>query len=293
MSYPNSNQKSNNFRNILMGVALGTVVVLGIGAISVADTVPEGHVGVQKAAFTGKYSDTLLSQGLSFNPLTTVTNLRAQQFPVEVKDLRPKDKDNTLFQDMDVTVFVRLKTENPKAVISFLRDIGDIAYNDKGAMILGLSSVAKEARSAIPSAVNKFTSVQMLDDRAPMEERAKVEVQKAMDAKYPGVFEVKDINAYGMSYNETVEASIQAASAKESQKKVMEIELAQMEQKKNLMLRQYGTMKEVSAATGVSVDQILLSQQIAAMSDSSRYQIRGEPGKLAKPEIVAPVGPGR
>lgn len=54
--------------------------------------------------------------------------------------------------------------------------------------------------------------------------------------------------------------------------------LVQVAQRKELMLRQFGTLKEVSSATGVTVDQILLSQQIANMADSGRYQMRGEPG---------------
>ena len=296
MSYHGSNpekNKSQNFRNILMGTAIGAVAILGIGAFAVADKVPEGHVGLQKGAISGAHSDALLSQGLSFNPLTTVANLRAQQFPVEVKDLRPKDKDGILFEDMDVTVFVRIKTENAKDVVAFLRTVGDISFNDKGSMLLGNSSIAKEARSPIPQAVNKFSSLQMLDSRKEMEERAKVEVQNAMNAKYPNVFEIIDVNAYGMTYNQAVEASIQAAAAKESQKKVMEIESAQIDQRKGLMMRQFATLKEVSSVTGISVDQILLSQQIANMADTGRYQMRAEPGKLAKPEIVAPASPGR
>lgn len=285
-------KETDGFRQILAVVGIGAAIVLSVGAYIVSDTVPEGHVGLQKAAFSGKYSDTLLAQGFSLNPLTKVFNLRAQQFPVEVKDLRPKDKDGTLFEDMDVTVFVRLKTDNPAAVTSYLRTVGDVSYTDKGSMILGLSSIGKEARSAIPQAVNKFTSSQMLESRAPMEELAKVEVQKVLDTKYGRIFEVVDVNAYGMTYSASVEASVQAAAAKMSQQKVMEIEMAQVAQRKALMLQQFTTLKEVSAISGVSVDQILLSQQIAAMSDSAKYQMRSEPGKTAKIEVVSPVGTG-
>jgi hypothetical protein len=293
MSYRNPDEKErtlmSQFKNLIGYVATGLAALSVAGAFVISDRIPEGHVGLKVGSFSQSYAGDLSPQGLSFNFLTSVKNLRAQQFPIDVKDLRPKDKDGILFEDMDLTVFIRLNVDNPQAVIGYIRGTGDINKMENGNYMVGLTNIAKEARAATLRTVHEFTSKQILDDKTVLENRATTEIQKELDTKYPGVFKVVDTNASSITYNAAVEASVQASATKDAQQKVMEIELAQNTQRKELLLAKFQTLKTVSQVTGVTIDQILMSNQIEAMADAGKYQMRGDPGKMAKQEIV--IGP--
>ena len=289
MSYRNEPEPTlaDKFKAAIGFVAAGVAAISLVGAWAISDSVPEGHVGLKIGSFSQAYAKDLLEQGRSFNFMTTVKNIKAQQISIDVKDLRPKDKDGILFEDMDFSVFVKLNQANPAAIIDFIRTTGDITKTKDDSFSVGLNNVAKESRAAIPRAVHELSSKDIMDDKTKLEDLAKKEVQQALDAKYPGVFVVSDTNVYSVTYNPAVESSIQASAVKEAQKKTMEIESSQIEQKKQLMIQQFSTLKQVSQVTGISIDQILLSQQIATMGEHGKLQMRSEPGKAAKAEIVA------
>lgn len=265
----------------------GAVVAAAVLWTGIAlEKIPEGHVGLRTGMVSGAFSQDLMKQGLGLDYTSRVRHLRANQVSIDANDIRPKDKDGALFKDMDITVFVRLNLDKPNDLVKFLRDTNDLSSSN-GSYFAGVNMIRKEIPAAVIRATRQFSSAQIMDDQKKFEQTIVKELQSELNSKYPGVFVINDANAYSMLFNDNVEASIQANAAREAKARAMEIETQQQAQERNVLMARYKNLKDVSVTTGVSIDQILMHQQILAMSEANaRPQYRAEPGKPAKAEQV-------
>ena len=252
---------TNNFKRACIGIAI-------VSSLAACTQVPEGHVGLEKSRLTGEYSKVLVGQGNHGITSVSISELAAHQILIDIQDLKPKDKDNILLRDLDVTVAIKLNVKNSEQVIEFIRSTRDLEPSpaNRDAWVVGTKIVKREASSSIQQAMGSFTSQEALLDKDKLEKAFAVKVQKDIDVKYPGVFIVESVIAQSILVSEAVENRIQqtaAALAANAQNAALETAI---EGKRRLLIKEAGILKQTSEITGVSVDQLLQHNLIQVLS---------------------------
>lgn len=263
--------KFKSFNGMVQKAAL-IGVALSLGAC----TVEQGNFAVEKKAFTGEYDNDIIGSGIRApRLLNSVYEINGKQILADIPDISAKDKDNVKLQDMDMTLTYRVKSE---AVIPFILKFDDLVRGEHG-YLLGQQNFLKEARSALQNSTRTFTSEEILNRQDEFEKNAITVVQKSLDEKYPGIFEVVDAKAYSIKVGDAIEAKIQNIARSKAATAQAEAELATIQSRGATALAEAKMIKQVADDSGLTVDQYLTFRLQKIMDDNNQ-----------NPVLTVPVG---
>ncbi len=239
--------------------------------LAACSQVPEGHVGLTHSRIDGKYSNELESRGNHLAILTGYDYLTAHQVLVDIKDIKPKDKNDVLLKDMDITVAFKINIKNPDKVVEFIRSTNDLVMSsaDRSAVTVGTAILKREASSSAKKAMQAFSSQEALQNQDKLEEALKKQIQIDLDVKYQGVFEIESVITQTIQVSDAIEAKIQqtaTVAAQDAQNAALE---TIMIGKTRLLTKEAQALADVAKITGVSVDQLLKHNLIKALDSNN------------------------
>lgn len=252
----NRAKRARTIRNVALSVIGGAAVMFGMWSLVALDKVNEGNFAVGRG-INGMYKEDFIKPGFSFNYLTRVYEIDGRNNLINIADLRPKDRDGLLLQDLDMNIIYNV---NPERSVSFIREFRDInpSEGDPGVYTLGKSLLAKEAQRIAMEVIRGFGSSDMLDSPAEVEDVMRAKLQQRMDSKFgEGLFEIAGVNIANIQVAPTVEQRIAATAAQEASAAVARAQEESLEARASAELKEAQSLAEISRKTGVSVNQLI------------------------------------
>lgn len=251
-------------RNVALGVA-GSVAVIGAVWTGVAlDRVSDGNFGIGKSV-SGIYKDQVIEQGFSVNFLTRVLEIDGKNNLVQVSDIRPKDKDGVLLEDLDYNVTYNV---NPGRAVSFLRKQRDLVLSEDGTYTLGKMYMTKFAQREATQVIRNFPSLTLLDNPTEVETAIQEALQKRLDQEFgKGLFEISNINLASVKVADVIEQRIQNVAAQDAAAAAAQAQLRSLEERGAAELAEANSIKSISDKTGVSLEQLIEIRRIRALEN--------------------------
>ena len=116
-------------------------------------SVDQGNVAIVVDTFSKDIHSDLEDSGWKIDPFTSYYEVEATDIRVQVDDLQPKDKKGMKFEDVDLTVTVRLNKEN---AVKFYKETKEIDCNDDHDCFLGYTKISQIIKSTTIKAFQKF-----------------------------------------------------------------------------------------------------------------------------------------
>lgn len=190
---------------VIMAVVMG---ISGVASVFGSKTIEDGNFGIEKS-FSGTYQTETLKPGINLNIIDKIFEIYGKESLVRIENVKPKDADGIMLQDLDLNVAIKVNSEN---AVPFLLKTGDITYNkEKGVYVLGQNYIEKEARSVASQTIRKFRSEELIDRQQDVENQIKADFQKQLDELYgKGTFTVSEIKIANVQLSPAIEQKIQS-----------------------------------------------------------------------------------
>jgi hypothetical protein len=249
-------------RNVGLGLAATAAIAGGLWTAFAIDRVSDGNFGIGKS-ISGIYQDQVINQGFSINFLTKVLEVDGKNNIVQVSDIRPKDKDGVLLEDLDYNITYNV---NPERAVSFLRSQRDMVLSDDGTYTLGKTYVTKFAQRVATEVIRDFASVSLLDNPAEVEAAIQTVLQDRLDKEYgQGLFEVANINIASVKVSDVIEQRIQNVAAQDAAAAAAQAQMRSLEKRGEAELAEAQSIKGISDRSGVSMEQLIEIRRIRAL----------------------------
>lgn len=255
-------ERKQRIKNIALGMAAAVIVVGGSWSAIALDRVSDGNFGIGKS-WSGLYQDEVIKEGFSFNYMTKVLEIDGKNNIVQVTNVRPKDKDGILLEDMDYNVIYNV---NPELAVSFLREQRDLVRTEDGTYALGGTYVTKFAARVATEVIRDFPSVALLDSPGQVEEAIQNALQDRLDKEYgEGLFEIANINLASVKLSPVIEQRIQNIAAQDAAAAEAQAQARSLDARTTAELAEAKALKDISGQTGVSVSELLEIRRIRAL----------------------------
>lgn len=186
--------------------------------------------------------------------LDTLHVVDATQVRLMVTDVKAKDIDGILFQDIDAQITYNL---NSKGVIDFYRKTREIDLDSDNNKVLGFRVVSKEARNALVKTIVQFKANQVNTDKATLEAKLKEILTAELEARFPDTFEITDVNIDSAQLDQNVEKVLQAQALLDSEKRTMESRLELQKKQQEVLEQELIGLRIMAAKAGISVETLL------------------------------------
>lgn len=174
-----------------------------------------GQAGL-RTNFNGTLDAKVEGEGLYQTIVGHVDKYTMKEVGVELNDLRPKAKDNLSLQDLDLTVFYKVKSPESLRRLSIKRT-GQSAEIYSGVYAPAYRFVESVSRSEAADAVSKLDSLTIHTKRDELAKEIKDQVQKSLDGSDPGDFEVTRVVVRQVTTDQAIENSIRNVVTKEKE----------------------------------------------------------------------------
>lgn len=263
----------------LLGVAaiVTTTLLAGCGS----RVVNEGNFGLSQPFFSGTYSRDALDKGLNIKIWAHIDEFYGREEMVKIDNIQPKDKDNVLLRELDLIVTYSI---NKEKAVPFLIKTSDIVYKD-GIYHLGTQRIDRDARNTIGQTVNKFSSLEILNNVVGVEAKYKVDLQADLDALYgKGTIIVNTIKISNVRVSEAIENRIQSIAVINAETAKNAATMAVLANRESTLTKEAQLIANVAKTSGLSVDQLLQYETIKAIHDGAQthLQVQTAP-KTVKP----------
>ncbi len=205
------------------------VVVLVAAMASSMGAVSTGDVGVETRF--GVVATEEVKPGLYLAPLAAVDHYSTKEIAIPIDDLTPKAADNLFIRHMDVTVYYRV-TPGHVAPLA-IKYAGQSQGLPDTPQVLApcYRLVATLARNAIYEGVARINSLQVHQQREQIANEVQASLQRELDAKDPGAFEISRVVIRTVVTDPAIEQAIQDAVSQQKRLDAMQIrtQIAQKE----------------------------------------------------------------
>jgi len=247
--------------SVLLGVAVSISAVWSVIAL---DRVNDGNFGIGKS-ISGIYQDATINQGLSFNFLTQVFEVDGKNNIVQISDVRPKDKNGVLLEDVDYNVTYNV---NPEKAVEFIREHRDVSLSNDGTYVLGQVYVKKSAQRIATEVIREFASVELLDSPIVVEEAIRKALQTDLDAKFGvNLFDVSNVNFSRVKMSAVIENQIANSAVAAAEGSLAAAKLKSLEQRAITEEAEAKKLAKTAEASGLSIGQLLELRRIAAIAN--------------------------
>jgi len=263
------------------GIMAGVLCITGLITVCRSTIIDEGNFGIEKH-WGGTYNTQPIGQGLKINTWDKIYEVYGKELLLKIDNVRPKDKNGTLLEDLDLAIGVKV---NKESAIQFMLTKGDIVFSEeKGAFLIGVDNITKEARSASNETINKFESEELTDKQSVVEETYKKDLQSVLDKQYgKDTFTVTDVKLANVQFSKSVEERIQSIqNIKTEEAKAVATEKV-LKIRNEILNKEIKGLKEIANENNVTFDQLLDYQKTRVLMEG-RVQ-----AQLTMPATTAPT----
>lgn len=264
-------QEKIKMMKIIAGCVLaGSMVVGAIHTIAAFDQIDQGNFGIGKS-WSGQYQEQVIEEGFSYNPFTKVIKVDGRNNLVQIQDIRPKDSNGILLEDLDLSMTYNV---NPNGAIEFIKKYRDLSTqtNEQGYTseyyTLGAVNIQKTAKRVAMEVIGDFASENLLNSPQPAEDALKEAVQTRLDEQFgSGLFQVESFTISNVKVSNIVEQRIQSIAAQKASADMAKAQLDSLAQRKQAEMAEAQSIVDVSKATGMAVQEILEVRRLALLRE--------------------------
>lgn len=174
---------------------------------------------------------------------------------IPISDVRAKDIDGILFQDIDAQVTYNIL---PKGAVNFYAKTKEIDYSkESGESTLGMRLVGKEARNALGKTFTEFKANQVNTDKAAIEKAMKERLTTELNILYPDTFQITDVNIDSAQLDANVEKVLQAQALIDSEKRTIQSRMELQKKQSELLDQELQEIKVTATRAGIPVSDML------------------------------------
>lgn len=207
----------------ILAILMVMMAVTGCGRIAT------GEVGVRHN-FNKSVDTQAVPEGWYGAVFTSVDKFVVKQTTLEIKDMKPKAKDNLTLADFDISVLYTINGSKVPAME--IKYAGMSASNDDGDRFPMYNLLERMAKGTVFDVIgNKYESLTIHNKRTELENDIATGLQRDLDASDPGVVHIDKVIVRSVITDPALEESIQRSVRVEKQieAKKQEIELAKAE----------------------------------------------------------------
>lgn len=252
-----------NFENstkALMAVVMA-MSLTGCGSA----VIEQGNFSLSRTMLTGKYSqEANTSAGFTLGVISSQVEFNGKEIVVPIENIRPKDKDNVMLDDLDLNITYKV---NPTKAQEFIVKTGDIIAADSksssDAEVIGYHRMEIESKSLIGDTTKKFSSEQILDNSKNanglnLEDQFKVDLQQKMNDSYgKDTFEIVSVRIGTPKVSPIIEQKIQQIATIEAEKAKNNATNMVLENREKTLTKEYQVLVNSAKNSGLSIDQAL------------------------------------
>lgn len=228
--------------------------------------IDEGAYGMRKTFTNTIDSDPL--DGYIWAPFSTIYKLHGRERLLQIPDIRPKDKDGFMVEDLDLVINYSV---GPAESIAFYRKRGDMTCpadlpgNDT--CIIGETYIQKDARSVIGITMNKLSSEDLMTKRTDVENTYAKDLQDELDRLYgKGMFIINEVKIANSRLSKAVEERIQAIGLINAEKVKAEATERVLATRKDIQIKEMKVLADVARESGLTVNQILEARRLEVIN---------------------------
>ncbi len=258
-------------------LTLISLTLMGVGC----SKVPSGSIGIV-TEWDGEVRKNPTTQGIELTFFDSMNVVDITENRVELKGLQPKDSSNVKLAVVDSVITYKVNTD--KAVDFYLQtkelDVVDGTY------VLGYDILKTESETAITKAFLSTSSQEAMSNRDSINAKIKQELQTKLDARYPQVFEIVNVNTNKVVADPSIENIVQQQAAVANEKKLLELKEELIRKQNNNMKMEMEGIKVAAQAMGVSSDKLLeykakmdynnALRELSKSTGSTQVQVKGE-----------------
>lgn len=263
----------------LLGIATITTTTLLAGCGS--KVISEGNFGLSQPFLSGTFNREALSKGLNLKVWATIEEFYGREEMVKIDNIQPKDKDNVLLRELDLIVTYSINKDH---AVEFLIKTNDIVSKNN-IYYLGTQRIDRDARNTIGQTVNKFSSLEILNNIVGVEAKYKVDLQGDLDTLYgKGTIIVNTIKISNVRVSEAIENRIQSIAVINAETAKNAATMAVLANRESTLTKEAQLIANVAKTSGLSVDQLLQYETIKAIHDGAVTHLQVQTGpKTVKP----------
>ena len=246
-------------------VLAGSMVIGAIHTFAAFDQIDQGNFGIGKS-WSGQYQEQVIEEGFSYNPFTKVIKVDGRNNLVQIQDIRPKDSNGILLEDLDLSMTYNV---NPNGAIEFIQKYRDLSpgYTSEY-FALGAGNIQKTAKRVAMEVIGDFASEDLLNSPQPAEDALKEAVQTRLDEQFgAGLFQVEGFTMSNVKVSDLVEQQIQSIAAQKASAYMAQAQLDSLAQRKQAEMAEAQSIVDVSKTTGMTVQEILEVRRLALLRE--------------------------
>lgn len=252
--------KMKSFSRLARGMAVTMVAAVALGGLSGCARVETGAVGILKH-WSGEIS-TVAQTGFTWTILDSmVGTVDTTETRIGLPDLKPADSTGVQLADLDVVLSVRINGEKVPGFFIQTKEI-DIYKDESGNEVhtVGMNVVRNIGSHAINEVTKSRKMASLSGEINNYELKIKEQVQKELDAGYPGVFQIVRVNVNNLQVPEAVMKQATAMANLDMETERIEKEMS-LTAKREAMQKQHAlidakALKSAISETGLSAEQI-------------------------------------
>lgn len=218
-------------------------------------SVENGNVAVVIDTFSKNVHEELATSGLQFKPLTNFVEVDATDVRVEMHDLQPKDKKGMKFEDVDLTVTVRLNKANAVTLYKETKEVTQVDHN--GSQVLGYGKLVQVIKSSTMKAFQDFEYQEFMDDRTVLEKKIEEKVVQEIEKVMYNAYEVKDVASKTINLMPEIEKSFQNRSLVAQKRLLVKSEEQLMLERLEVEQKEMKKLREIAKMAGISVKELM------------------------------------
>lgn len=231
------------------------ILCLLLPSITACSRVGTGEVGIL-LDFSRQVQPMPVVNEWEVHILDTLHVVDASQVRVPVSDVRAKDVDGILFQDIDAQVTYNLVPTGAPKFYELTKEI-DQPKETGYEPTLGFRVVGKEARNALIKTFSLFKASQVNTDKALLEKKLAELLTEELTLRYPNTFVITDVNIDSAQLDPNVEKVLQSQALIDSERRTIESRLQLQKKQSELLDQELIEIRSTAAKVGISVAELL------------------------------------
>jgi len=235
-------------------------------------SVDNGNIAIVIDTFSQNVHDNPITSGLSFVPFTDTVEVDATDVRLELENLQPKDKKGMKFEDVDLTITIRLVKDKAVTLYKETKEVNYVEHN--GTNVLGYEKMKQNAIAVVTKAFLSFEYQDFMNSRESLNTKIQELLQEEVNGLMYGAYEVKDVKTIKTNLMPDIEKSFQNRSLV-AQKELLvkskeRLMLKEMELKEKEMNKLHKIAKQVGLKVKDLMDYQVQMDRNEVLSDMSK-----------------------
>lgn len=177
------------------------------------------------------------------------------QVRIPVTNVKAKDIDGILFQDIDAQVTYNTIPQGAVDFYKLTKELDSLEGFDN--YVIGARVIEKESKNALIKVFTKFKASQVNTEKSSIEKALLEELTIELNKRFPNTFLIVDINIDSAQLDPNVEKVLQSQALLDSEKRTISSKMELQKKHSELLDSEIAEMKNTASKAGISVADLM------------------------------------